>query len=86
MRTAGRTVAASGTTVAAALATLLIVDMPVIRSMAVAAIIVVASAVLACLVALPAILYVLGPRVAVWRMPWLPTARERGRRRWFQAG
>ena len=32
MRTAGRTVAASGTTVAAALVTLLIVDMPVIRS------------------------------------------------------
>ena len=43
MRTAGRTVAASGTTVAAALVTLLIVDMPVIRSMAVAAIIVVVA-------------------------------------------
>lgn len=82
MRTAGRTVAASGTTVAAALATLLIVDMPVIRSMAVAAIIVVVSAVLACLVVLPAVLYVLGPRVAVWRVPWLPSTRERGRRRW----
>ena len=36
MRTAGRTVAASGTTVAAALATLLIVDMPLIRSIAIA--------------------------------------------------
>jgi RND superfamily putative drug exporter len=82
MRTAGRTVAASGTTVAAALATLLIVDMPVIRSMAVAAIIVVVAAVLACLVVLPAVLYLLGPRVAAWRVPWLPSSRERGRRRW----
>jgi RND superfamily putative drug exporter len=82
MRTAGRTVAASGTTVAAALATLLIVDLPVIRSMAVAAIIVVVSAVLACLVLVPAVLYLLGPRVAAWRVPWLPSSRERGRRRW----
>ena len=38
MRTAGRTVAASGTTVAVALATLLIVDMPLIRSIAIAGI------------------------------------------------
>lgn len=82
MRTAGRTVAASGTTVAAALVTLLIVNMPVIRSMAVAAIIVVVAAVLACLVVLPAVLYLLGPRVAAWRVPWLPSSRERGRRRW----
>jgi RND superfamily putative drug exporter len=82
MRTAGRTVAASGTTVAAASATLLIVDMPVIRSMAVAAIIVVLLAVLACLVVLPAVLYLLGPRVAAWRVPWLPSTRDRGRRRW----
>jgi RND superfamily putative drug exporter len=82
MRTAGRTVAASGTTVAAALVTLLIVDMPVIRSMAVAAIIVVVAAVLACLVVLPAVLYLLGPRVAAWRVPWLPSSRERGNRRW----
>jgi putative drug exporter of the RND superfamily len=82
IRTAGRTVAASGTTVAAALLTLLIVDVPVIRSMAVAAIIVVVLAVLACLVVLPAVLYVLGPRVAAWRVPWLPSTRERGRRRW----
>ena len=82
MRTAGRTVAASGTTVAAALATLLIVDMPVIRSMAVAAIVVVVVAVLTCLVVLPAVLYLLGPRVAAWRVPWLPSTRERARRRW----
>ncbi len=82
MRTAGRTVAASGITVAAALATLLIVDMPVIRSMAVAAIIVVVAAVLTCLVVLPAVLYLLGPRVAARRVPWLPSSRERGRRRW----
>lgn len=82
MKTAGRTVAASGATVAAALTTLLIVDLPVIRSMAVAAITVVVVAVLACLVVLPAALYLLGHRAAAWRVPWLPPSRERVRRRW----
>jgi putative drug exporter of the RND superfamily len=82
MKTAGRTVAASGATVAAALTTLLIIDLPLIRSMAVAAIIVVVVAVLACLIVLPAVLYLLGPRAAAWRVPWLPPTRERARRRW----
>ncbi len=82
MRTAGRTVAASGTTVAVALTTLLIVDLPLIRSMAVAAIIVVVVAVLTCLVVLPAVLYLLGPRVSAWHVPWLPSTREASRRRW----
>ncbi len=82
MRTAGRTVAASGITVAASLATLLIVEMPLIRSIAIAGICGVAVAVLACLVVLPAVLYVLGPRVTAWRLPWLPSTRERSRRRW----
>jgi putative drug exporter of the RND superfamily len=82
MRTAGRTVAASGTTVAVALATLLIVDMPLIRSIAIAGIIGVAMAVLACLVVLPAALYLLAPRVAAWRLPWLPATRDRSRRGW----
>ena len=82
MRTAGRTVAASGTTVAVALATLLIVDMPLIRSIAIAGISGVVVAVVVCLVVLPAVLYLLGPRVAAWRLPWLPSTRERARRRW----
>ena len=82
MRTAGRTVAASGTTVAAALVTLLIVELPVVRSMAIAAIVVVVLAILACIVVLPALLYLLGPRVMAWRVPWLPPTRERARRRW----
>jgi RND superfamily putative drug exporter len=82
MRTAGRTVAASGTTVAVALATLVIVDMPLIRSIAIAGISGVVVAVLACLVVLPAALYLLGPRVAAWRLPWLPSTRDRSRRRW----
>ena len=82
MRTAGRTVAASGTTVAVALATLLIVDMPLIRSIALAGIIGVVVAVLACLVVLPAVLYLLDRRVAGWRLPWLPSTRDRSRRRW----
>ncbi|ORW96738.1 hypothetical protein AWB92_07335 [Mycobacterium sp. IEC1808] len=82
MRTAGRTVAASGITVAAALVTLLIVTLPVVRSMAIAAIIVVVAAVLTCIIFLPALLYLAGPRVAAWRVPWLPRTRERARRRW----
>ena len=82
MRTAGRTVAASGTTVAVALATLLIVEMPLIRSIAIAGIIGVSVAVLACLVVLPSVLYLFGPRVAAWRLPWLPATRDRSRRRW----
>jgi RND superfamily putative drug exporter len=82
MRTAGRTVAASGTTVAIALATVMIVNMPLIRSIAIAGISGVAVAVLACLVVLPAVLYLLGPRVAAWRLPWLPSTRDRSRRRW----
>jgi RND superfamily putative drug exporter len=82
MRTAGRTVAASGTTVAVALATLLIIDMPLIRSIAMAGISGVVVAVLVCLVVLPAVLYLLGPRAASWRLPWLPSTRERSRRRW----
>jgi RND superfamily putative drug exporter len=82
MRTAGRTVAASGMTVAVALATLMIVDMPVIRSIAIAGISGVVVAVLACLVVLPAVLYVLGPRVTAWRVPLLPSTRDRSRRRW----
>lgn len=82
MRTAGRTVAASGTTVAVALATLLIVYMPLIRSIAIAGMCGVAVAVLACLVVLPAVLYLLGPRVAAWPLPWLPSTRDRSRRRW----
>ena len=82
MRTAGRTVVASGTTVAAALVTLLIVELPVVRAMAVAAIVVVVVAILICITVLPALLYLLGPRVMAWRVPWLPPTRERARRRW----
>jgi putative drug exporter of the RND superfamily len=82
MRTAGRTVVASGTTVAAALVTLLIVELPVVRAMAIAAIVVVVAAILMCITVLPPLLYLLGPRVMAWRVPWLPPTRERARRRW----
>lgn len=82
MRTAGRTVAASGMTVAAALAALFIVDLPQIRSIAFAGIIGVLAALFACLVVLPATLYLLGSRAASWPVPWLPSDRNRARRRW----
>jgi RND superfamily putative drug exporter len=60
----------------------LIVDMPLIRSIAIAGISGVMVAVLTCLVVLPAVLYVLGPRVAAGHLPWLPSTRDRSRRRW----
>lgn len=82
LRTAGHTVAASGTTVAVALASLLIVDLPLIRSIALAAIIGVVAAVVTCLVVLPAALHLLGARASAWRVPWMSRDREPGRRRW----
>lgn len=64
LRTAGHTVLASGATVAVAMGTLFLVDLPVIRSLALGAVVVVTVAVLVNLVVLPALLTVLGRHVA----------------------
>lgn len=64
LRTAGHTVLSSGLTVVLAMSTLFIVDLPVIRSLALGAVVVVAVAVVVNLVVLPALLAVVGRHVA----------------------
>ena len=82
MRTAGRTVAASGTTVAVAIATLLIVDMPLIRSIAIAGMKWCGDSRprMSCRAARCVV--PTRSRVAAWPLPWLPLSRDRSRRRW----
>jgi len=70
VQTAGRTIAFSGATVAAALAVLLIFPMYFLRSFAYAGIGVVLIQVVAAVVVLPALLAVLGRRVNSGRLPW----------------
>src|SRR5215469_14092193 len=70
VQTAGRTIAFSGATVAAALAVLLIFPMYFLRSFAYAGIGVVLISVAAAVVVLPALLAVLGRRVNSGRLPW----------------
>src|SRR5918994_1073278 len=70
VKTAGRTVAFSGITVALSLSALLIFPLPFLRSFAYAGVAVVILAALAAVIFLPALLAVLGHRVdklAVWR-------------------
>jgi RND superfamily putative drug exporter len=68
METAGRTVLFSGLTVAVVLASLVIFPMYFLRSMGFAGVAVVIVAVLGALVALPAMLMLLGDRVNKWRI------------------
>jgi putative drug exporter of the RND superfamily len=68
--TAGRTIAFSAATVAAALAALLVFPLYFLRSFAYAGIGVVVIAVVAALVVAPALLAVLGHRVNSLRLPW----------------
>jgi RND superfamily putative drug exporter len=70
VRTAGRTIVFSGSTVIAALAALLIFPLYFLRSFAYAGIGVVVIAAVAALFVLPALLMVLGPRVNAGRLPW----------------
>jgi uncharacterized membrane protein YdfJ with MMPL/SSD domain len=69
MATSGVAVLCSGAAVIIALAGLLLIDTPAIRSLAVGAIVVVAVAVLACATLLPALLTVMGRRVGHGRPP-----------------
>ncbi|HEX2361910.1 MAG TPA: MMPL family transporter, partial [Jiangellaceae bacterium] len=69
--TAGRTILFSGLAVAAALAALLVFPLYFLRSFAYAGIGVVAIAVAGALIALPALLAVLGTRVNAGSLPWL---------------
>jgi uncharacterized membrane protein YdfJ with MMPL/SSD domain len=69
MSTSGTAVAFSGMTVVVSLASIWIVPVRAVQSMALAAIMVVAVAVLAAMTLLPAVLTLLGPRINALRMP-----------------
>jgi RND superfamily putative drug exporter len=69
LRTSGETVAFSGAIVILAMSSLFLIDLNVIHSIALGVIIVVAFAVLASVVVLPAVLYVLGDRINLGRLP-----------------
>ncbi|HEU4567934.1 MAG TPA: MMPL family transporter [Marmoricola sp.] len=70
MRTAGRTVLFSALTVAGALASLLIFPQDFLRSLGYGGIAAVLVAAVAALTVLPAVLFLLGPRIDAGRLPW----------------
>ncbi|WP_328472690.1 MMPL family transporter [Streptomyces sp. NBC_00448] len=76
VHTAGRTVAFSSATVAAALAALLVFPQYFLRSFGYAGVGVVAIAALSALFVLPPLLAVLGHRVNSGRLPWLKSERS----------
>ena len=80
MATAGHSVIFSGTTVAIGLAVLVFLNVPFIRSMGIGGMLVPIFAVLAGLTLLPALLYLLGPRVNAWRVPYFGRRVEPQRR------
>jgi uncharacterized membrane protein YdfJ with MMPL/SSD domain len=96
MRTSGTAVAFSGMTVVVSLASVLIVPVRALQSMALAAVIVVAVAVIAGMTLLPAVLQLLGPRINRLRVPtrrrtersafWLAWSRRVMRRPLLSAG
>lgn len=85
LRTAGHTVLGSGLTVVLAMSTLFLIDLPVIRSLALGAVVVVSVAIVVNLVVLPALLLVLGDRVLGDR-PWPLRARPVPRRALVEDG
>jgi len=76
VRTAGRTIAFSALTVAAALAALLVFPFYFLRSFAYAGIGVVAIAAGSALIIMPALLTTLGTRVNAGRLPWARTTQQ----------
>ncbi len=76
MRTSGETVIFSGITIIAAMATLFLVPLGVITSIALGAVVVVAFAILTSVLLLPVLLRILGRRINAGRIPW----RQRRRR------
>jgi uncharacterized membrane protein YdfJ with MMPL/SSD domain len=89
LNTAGRTVAFSAVTVAAALASLLIFPEPFLYSMGVGGILVALLSAAVALIVLPAVLALLGPRVnalspARWKRAAERTARAEGEGFWYR--
>jgi RND superfamily putative drug exporter len=87
LRTSGEAVASAGLIVVLAMSTLFLVELNVIQSIALGVVVVVACAVLASVLVLPAVLYLLGDRVLRGGLPW---ARRRqvqspaGGGRWYR--
>ena len=83
VRTSGRTVVVSGTTVALAMAGMFVVGAKVLNGIAAGTIAVVACAVAGSVTVLPAVLELLGPRIERGRIPFLPAiVRPDGGRVW----
>lgn len=85
LRTSGHTVLASGLTILLALATLFLVDLNVIYSIAIGGIVVVAFCVLTSVVLLPALLHLLGGRINAGRIRLpgrISSSTEKGR--WYR--
>jgi uncharacterized membrane protein YdfJ with MMPL/SSD domain len=80
--TAGESILLGGLTVAIGFAGLLLVGVPVLRSLALGGILVIAASVLAALTLLPAVLGLVGRRMDLVRLPWAGRATSRGWRRW----
>jgi uncharacterized membrane protein YdfJ with MMPL/SSD domain len=76
VRTSGRTVVVSGSTVAVAMAGMFFVGLEVFNGIAIGTIAVVVCAVLGSVTVLPAVLELLGARIDRGRIPFLPHARS----------
>jgi RND superfamily putative drug exporter len=68
MRHAGRSVIVSGSTVAVGLLSLIILPLPFIRSIGIGGMLIPAVSVITAITLLPAMLYILGPRINSWRV------------------
>ncbi|MGH8867512.1 MAG: MMPL family transporter [Actinomycetes bacterium] len=94
MKTAGHAVVASGVTVAISLIALVVVPVPLLRSMGIGGMLIPLVSVMVCLTLLPALLSTLGPRVDWPRIrheghaprAWTAWARGIVRFRWLAAG
>ncbi|TDD72715.1 MMPL family transporter [Jiangella aurantiaca] len=84
MRTAGRTVAFSGLTLAVSLLSLLFFPQVFLRSMGLGGVATVLFALVGALVVLPALLVVIGRRIDSWRIPSPRKAAGRDGERWYR--
>jgi RND superfamily putative drug exporter len=87
LRTAGHTIVASGSTIVVAMCTLFVVDLNVIFSLALGAILVVAFSVLSASLFLPVLLHLLGPRINAGRIRLRRRSAGPGREedsRWYR--
>src|SRR5262249_10799582 len=85
-RTSGRTVVIAGTTVAIAMAGQFVIGSAIFNGIAAGTIAVVACAVAGSVTVLPAVLELLGPRIARGRLPFLPHLRaDSGESRFWSA-